>query len=250
MSTEEAKMLILQTENDELRSDVARLVRDLQQRDASLSAEKRKNVQFFNQLSASEAHNYHITGENRRLHSDLRAALSRFPRPQPSPPSPPPVSPPPASPPPASPPPATPPPAPRNPPPSPSHTPTTPSYTPTSPSYSPTGAPDNSPSSTDDDDACKEIHPPPRRVETVSISDSDNDGDETDVVPCTPGQESRPATVPSSLPALEPDVVVPPPRRSTRTAVRRLDFVAFANLPVSDYFPASPEPAHKRQRRE
>ena len=213
MSTEEAKMLILQTENDELRSTVARLGRDLQQRDASLLAEKRKNSQFFNQLSSVEAHNYHITGENRRLHSDLRAALFRYPVPQP-------------------------------PPPSPSHTPTSPSYTPTSPSYSPIGSP------TDDDDACKEIHPPPRRVETVCISDSDDDGDETDVVPCTPGQESRPATVPSSMPALEPDVSVPPPRRSTRTAVRRLDFVAFANLPVSDYFPASPEPAHKRQRRE
>ena len=239
MSTEEAKMLILQTENDQLRSDVARLIRDLQQRDASLLAEKRKNSQFFNQLSSVEAHNYHITGENRRLHADLRAALFRYPLPQPPHPSPPPASPPPASPPPASP-----PPAPPSPPSSPSHTPTSPSFTPTSPSYSPTGSP------TDDDDACKEIHPPPRRVETVSISDSDDDGDETDVVPCTPGQESRPATVPSSMPALEPDVSVPPPRRSQRTAARSLDFVAFANLPVSDYFPASPEPAHKRQRRE
>ena len=246
MSTEAAKMLILQTEVEELRCAVDRLTRDLHQRDASLLAEKRKNSQFFNQLSSVEAHNYHITGDNRRLNAELRDALARIPRPQPPPQSPP-QSPPPTSPPP-------------NPPPSPSYTPTSRSYSPQSdsqpspshtavtPPYTPSDPPEDGPSSTDDDDACKEIHRPPRHIETVSLSDS---GSETDEVACTPGQERRPATVPASMPpALEPAAPVTPPRRSSRTAARRLDFMAFANLPVSDYFPSSPEPANKRQRRE
>ena len=234
----------MSTEAADLRCQVGCLLQELRIKERLLVAERARGDRYYNQLHASDAHNYHITTELRRVTGELRQAR----RPQPPPP--------------ASPPPASPPPSPSYTPtsrsyspqsdsqcrPSPSHTPVTPPYTPSdppaTPPYTPSAPPEDGPSSTDDDDDCKEIHRPPRHIETVSLS---NSGSETDEVACTPGQERRPATVPASMPALEPDAPVTPPRRSNRTAARRLDF---ANLPVSDFFPASPEPANKRQRRE